>query len=89
MVEVLKNSVIRVQSSMNEWMDCIFLVSKDDEERAKEVLQKAWDDFWEEGEGWCYGNFLEARMVEADISFEAFYADSDSGNCLGQEEEER
>lgn len=75
MVEVLKDSVIRVQSSSNEWMDAVYLVKKDDEEKAKEVLQKAWDDFWEEGEGWCYGNFLEARLVEAGIAFDAYYAD--------------
>lgn len=75
MVEVLKDSVIRVQSGTNEWMDAVYLVKKDDEEKAKEVLQKAWDDFWEEGEGWCYGNFLEARLVEAGIAFDAYYAD--------------
>lgn len=77
MVEVLKDSVIRVQSSTNEWMDAVYLVSKDDEEKAKEVLQKAWDVFWEEGEGWCYGNFLEARLIEAGIAFDAYYADTE------------
>lgn len=78
MVEVLKDSIIRIQSSTNEWMDAIFLVKKEEEEKAKEVLQKAWDDFWEEGEGWCYGNFLEARLVEAGIAFDAYYADTES-----------
>ena len=33
-VEVLKESVIRVQSQLNDWMDCVFVVSKDDEEMA-------------------------------------------------------
>ena len=47
-VEVLKESVIRVQSQLNDWMDCVFVVSKDDEEKAREVLEKAWDSFWEE-----------------------------------------
>ena len=77
MVEILKTGVIRIQSSTNEWMDCIFLVSKDDEEKAAEVLRKAWDDFWESGEGWCYGNFLEAKMVEAGIAFDSYYADAE------------
>lgn len=45
-VEVLKESVIRVQSQLNDWMDCVFVVSKDDEEKAREVLEKAWDSFW-------------------------------------------
>ena len=44
-VEVLKESVIRVQSQLNDWMDCVFVVSKDDEEKAREVLEKAWDSF--------------------------------------------
>ena len=26
-VEVLKESVIRVQSQLNDWMDCVFVVS--------------------------------------------------------------
>lgn len=45
-VEVLKESVIRVQSQLNDWMDCVFIVSKDDEEKAREVLEKAWDSFF-------------------------------------------
>lgn len=76
MVEILKDSVIRVQSSMNEWMDCVFVVSKEDEEKAHEVLSKAWDSFWKDVDGWCYGNYLEAKMVEAGIVFDAYYADT-------------
>lgn len=76
MVEILKDSVIRVQSSMNEWMDCVFVVSKEDEEKAHEVLSKAWDSFWEDGDGWCYGNYLEAKMVEAGITFDTCNADA-------------
>lgn len=77
MVEALKSTVIRVQSSTNEWMDCIFLVSEEEKEKATEVLKKAWDAFWEGGEGWCYGNFLEAKMVEAGIAFDVYYADAE------------
>lgn len=76
MVEILKDSVIRVQSSMNEWLDCVFVVSKEDEEKAHDVLIKAWDSFWEDGDGWCYGNYLETKMVEAGITFDAYYADT-------------
>ena len=75
-VEVLKESVIRVQSQLNDWMDCVFVVSKDDEEKAREVLEKAWDSFWEDGDGWCYGNYLEDKLVNAGIAFDAYYADA-------------
>ena len=76
-VEVLKESVIRVQSQLNDWMDCVFVVSKDDEEKAREVLEKAWDSFWEDGDGWCYGNYLEDKLVNAGIAFDAYYADAE------------
>lgn len=84
MVEILKSGVVRVQSSLNPWMDCIFLVSN--EKRAKEVLQKAWDDFWEDGDCECYGDFLEEALTEANINFESFYAGSTSGDSFGPEE---
>ena len=30
-VKVLKESMIRVQSQLNDWMDCVFVVNKNDE----------------------------------------------------------
>jgi hypothetical protein len=44
-VEILKESVIRVQSQLNDWIDCVFVVNKDDEEKARDVLEKVWDSF--------------------------------------------
>lgn len=44
-VKVLKESVIRVQSQLNGWIDCVFVVNKDDEEKARDVLEKVWDSF--------------------------------------------
>ena len=74
MVEVLGCSAIRVSSVLNEWMDCVFLVRKDDEEKAIEVLKKAWDDFWKDDEGGCYGDYLEDRLAFANIEFDSYYA---------------
>lgn len=51
-VEILKESVIRVQSQLNDWMDCVFVVNKNDEEKARDVLEKAWDSF---GKMWTVG----------------------------------
>ncbi len=75
MVEVVKDSVIKVNSVLNDWLDCVFVVSKDEEEKAVEVIKKAYDSFWEDGEGWCYGNYLEAKLVEANIAFDSYYAE--------------
>ena len=44
--------------------------------KCKEVLEKAWDSFWEDGDGWCYGNYLEDKLVNAGIAFDAYYADA-------------
>lgn len=45
MVERIEDTCIRIRSEINEWMDCIFIVSKDDVARAEEVLQEAWNSY--------------------------------------------
>lgn len=65
MVEKIKDTCIRIRSEMNEWMDCIFIVSEEDAVRAEKVLQEAWDSYWEDGDGWCYGNYLEDKLINA------------------------
>lgn len=77
MITLVKDSAIRVCSCTNEWIDAVFIVSKDDEEKAKEVLQRAWESFWEDGEGWCYGDYLEDKLVNAGIAFDSYYAESE------------
>lgn len=42
MVERIEDTCIRIRSEMNEWMDCIFIVSEEDAARAEKVLQEAW-----------------------------------------------
>lgn len=74
-VKVLKESVIRVQSQLNDWIDCVFVVNKDDEEKARDVLEKVWDSFCEDGDGWCYDNYLEDKLMNASIVFDTYYAD--------------
>ena len=34
MVERIEDTCIRIRSEMNEWMDCIFIVSEEDAARA-------------------------------------------------------
>lgn len=77
MVERIEDTCIRIRSEMNEWMDCIFIVSEEDAARAEKVLQEAWDSYWEDGDGWCYGNYLEDKLIKADIAFDSYYADSE------------
>lgn len=69
-----EKSCIEVCSEMNEWIDCIFLVNKKDEPEAVKVLDKAFDDFWEQ-ENVCYGDWLKEKMEEAGIEFEIFFGE--------------
>ena len=77
MVERIKDTCIRIRSEMNEWMDCIFIVSEEDAVRAEKVLQEAWDSYWEDSDGWCYGDYLEDKMIKAGIAFDSYYAESE------------
>lgn len=76
MVEEMECACIRVRSCTNGWMDCLFLVAEGDKEKAIAMLEKAWDDLWEEGEDRCYGDLLEAGLAEANIVFDVYYTRS-------------
>ena len=80
MVEKMKCACIRVCGCTNEWMDCIFLVEERDKEKAAVVLEKAWDDLWEEGEDQCYGDLLRARLTEVGLRFDVYYAETEAGD---------
>lgn len=75
MVVELSGRAIEVYDSLNPWMDCVFIVSVEDKAKAKEVLQKAYDDWHEENSEECYGVFFKERMDEAGISYELFYGE--------------
>lgn len=77
MVERIEDTCIRIRSEMNEWMDCIFIVSEEDAVRAEKVLQEAWDSYWEDGDDWCCGDYLEDKMIKAGIVFDSYYAESE------------
>lgn len=87
MVERIEDTCIRIRSEMNEWMDCIFIVSEEDAVRAEKVLQEAWDSYWEDGDGWCYGNYLEDKMIKAGIAFDAYYSDAEGGENMAEYKE--
>ena len=77
MVERIEDTCIRIRSEMNEWMDCIFIVSEEDAVRAEKVLQEAWDSYWEDDDGWWCGDYLEDKMIKAGIAFDSYYAESE------------
>lgn len=44
MIQVRNHACIEVCSEMNEWIDCIFLVSSADAEKTEAVLEKVFDE---------------------------------------------
>ena len=77
MVEEMNCACIRVRGCTNEWMDFIFLVDEKDKEKAVRILEKAWDELWEEEEDRCYGDLLGTRLTEAAIRFDVYYAETE------------
>ena len=73
MVEIQKDTFIRVYSDLNTWMDCIVRVSDEELDHAKEVLEKAWDEFWEDENEKPYGDLLSSALEEAEIEYEIYY----------------
>lgn len=75
MVEVVNSSCIWVYSDMHEYVNCIFIVQEDDKEKAVKVLNNACSTFLSKGEGWSFENWLKDKLIEANIAYNAFYAD--------------
>ena len=73
-------ATINIYSETNTWMDATFTVDAKDKAKAQEVLDKAWDSYWEdpEAEDQCYGDWLEWALQKAGIEYEVTYAPSDS-----------
>ena len=65
-------AVIRLFSTLNQWMDCVFLVMEEDKEYAIDVLDRVWNQFWEQNDE-PYGDFLENALYEVGIEYEVFY----------------
>ena len=67
---------INVFSDMNPWM-----VPDKDFEKAKDVVEKAFDDFWNdpkvEEECWAYGDWIGWKLKEAGINYEMYFKNGD------------
>ena len=50
-IMVEERKCINLYSDMNPWMDLVILVNDEEFEKAKEVAEKAFDDFWNDPKG--------------------------------------
>lgn len=74
---VIERRCINLYSDMNPWMDLVILVNDEDFDKAKEVTEKAFDDFWNdpkvEEECWAYGDWVEWKLKEVNIKCEMYF----------------
>lgn len=74
--------LINVYSDMNPWMDLVVLVNNEDFDKAKEVTEKAFDDFRNdpkvEEECWAYGDWIGWKLKEAGIKYSMYFRESES-----------
>ncbi len=74
-VEILNQSVIRLYSPTNEWIDCIILVDAENEEKAKTIIENAYDEWWELSRGIYdpYEDYIIEALENAEIAFDIYH----------------
>ncbi len=80
-VSVMKNKVpVHVFSTMNEWMDCVFIVDNENADKAAEILDSAFADWFDADTSEAYGDYLCRALYEAGIEHEMF------GKCENEDD---
>lgn len=72
-VSIMENKVpVHVFSTINEWMDYVFIVDKENAEKAAEILDTAFSDWFNTGTSEAYGDWLCEALTNAGIEHEMF-----------------
>ena len=72
---IQKQNCILIYSDMNTWIDFCILVSDKDFNKAKEVIEKAYDDWWTvpDTEFEPIGDWVSDKLKENGIEFEIYF----------------
>ena len=72
---IQKRNCILIYSDMNTWIDFCILVSDKDFNKAKEVIEKAYDDWWtvSNAEFEPIGDWVSDKLKENGIEFEIYF----------------
>ena len=72
---IQKRNCILIYSDMNTWIDFCILVSDKDFNKAKEVIEKAYDDWWtvRDAEFEPIGDWVSDKLKENGIEFEIYF----------------
>ncbi|MBQ8133558.1 MAG: hypothetical protein IJ711_00080 [Lachnospiraceae bacterium] len=73
-VSIMENQTpIHVFSTTNEWIDCVFIVKSENAEKAREILENAFDAWFETDTSEPYGDWLCRAMNVANLDYDVFY----------------
>ena len=79
---VEERKCLNIYSDMNSWMDLVLLVNEEDFNKAKKVIEMAFDDFWNdpkvEEECWSYGDWIGWKLKKAGIKYNMYFRESES-----------
>ena len=72
---IQKQNCILIYSDMNTWIDFCILVSDKDFNKAKEVIEKAYDDWWTlpDAEFEPIADWVSRCLTENDIEFDIYF----------------
>ena len=72
---IQKRNCILIYSDMNTWIDFCILVSDKDFNKAKEVIEKAYDDWWTlpDAEFEPIADWVSDKLKENGIEFEIYF----------------
>lgn len=73
---VVERRCINLYSDMNTWIDFVIIPCKsEDFNKAKEVVEKAFDDWWSAPEAECepIGDWVSDKLKENGIEFEIYF----------------
>lgn len=76
---VESGTFIKVYSTMNEWIDfCITLDPYADFIEAKEIIQKAYDNYWDNPDAECMtiADWISEKLFDANIDHDIYFADT-------------
>ena len=69
---------IRYFSIVNPWIDFVVTVNESDSAKATGAIYDGIEAFCEDGDsGWCYGDYVETALTNADITYDIMYHDSE------------
>ena len=74
MIEV--GAAVRVYSDLNEQIDFVIFVGKDEDiEEPKRIIETAWDEWWESDEDGQIpiGDYISDRLAEAGVDHDIFW----------------